>query len=237
MKKQHFILSIITCMMVIFNVKAQNTPIDDFLKKYPPREGVTHVSMSQQMLQSIFAPSTFQSTRPQVSTSSEVVLRSYGLIQQNLNVPEFYSSVSISLKDIPTNLFTDFKNTLLSSKYEQFMEMNQENSNILGYYLKKVNDSINEIVVVRQQKEQFSAIYIKGNIDVNQVDNYLRIIKSSLDRQMRTDQTNMFYSGNQFASNMGSLDTIIRVIGVRKIDTIMIRQLEKFRQQQSEEKR
>ena len=285
MKKQYFIFSAVACMMAIFSVKAQNTPIDDFLKKYPSREGVTSVTMSQQMLQSIFAPSdnsnsvmstsgekvisittvskqpaatspseetsevtvtgtgvqrkqstvtstsdgkvvsgTTVSKQPAVTSPSEetaeVIVTGTGVqrkqstvtstsdgkvvsvvaapgqntstpggakvfgfdvINQNLNTPEAYSSVT--MENTPENLFTNFKNTLLSSRYEQFMEINKENSNILGYYMKKVNDSINEIVVIRQQTSQFSAIYIKGNIKIDQVDKYLSKIKNALERK------------------------------------------------------
>ena len=193
MKKQYFIFLAITCM-VIFNVKAQNTPIDVFLKKYPSREGVTHVSMSQQMLQSIFAPPRRIENQSIGGGVKSITLTP----QQKLNVPETYSSVSISKTDIPANLSTDFKKTLLSSKYEQYMEINKENNIVLGYYLKKVNDSINEIVVLRHQKDQFSTIYIKGKIDINQVDKYLSRIKDAL-TQMGANNTDMFNPDHQFA--------------------------------------
>jgi len=61
-------------------------------------------------------------------------------------------------------------------------------------------------VVLRKQTDQFSAIYIKGEIEINQVDNYLRMIKNSLDRQMRSSQSGMFQLGNQFAFAMPSFD-------------------------------
>jgi len=163
MKKQYFISLAITCM-VLFNVKAQNTPIDDFLKRYPSLEGVTSVTLSQQMLKSMFSTS-------------------------NLNNPDAYSSLSVYKTDIPVNLFTDFRNILLSSKYEQSMEVNKENSIKLSYFLKEVSKNTNEIVIIRQKKYSFSAIYIRGNIDVNLLDNYLRVIKISLDQRMQTGQT------------------------------------------------
>ena len=216
MKRQYFISLFITCM-VIFNVKAQNTPIDDFLKKYPSREGVTHVTISQQMLQSIFAPSddvrvigvglqskqkpSTQASKP-ASESAEVVVSATALSRQDMNVPEAYSSVSVSKTDIPTNLSSDLKKTLLSSKYEQHMEMNKENIVILGYYLKKVNDKCNEIVVLRQENDQFSAIYIRGEIDINELDRYLTRIRIALNRQMITKHVGLYedsetvYSGN-----------------------------------------
>ena len=196
MKKQYFISLAITCM-VIFNVKAQNTPIDDFLKRYPTLEGVTSVTMSQQMLQSIFAP-------PKTKTTS-IENSFFQYSNENLKVPEVYSSVTISKKDVPENLFADFKKTLLSSKYEQFMEMNRENNSLLGYYMKKVNDNTNEIVVLRHQKDQFSAIYIKGDIDINYVNHHLTMIKSALIR-LGANQTGMFQFGNQFAFSMPSFD-------------------------------
>ena len=154
------------------------------------------------MLQSIFAPYTSTSTsekvlrvvatsqEPSVTTTKEGVRAygSYGYISQNLNAPEIYSSVTI-LKNIHENMSADLRKILLSSKYEPFMEVNKEDIEILGYYLKKVNDNINEIVILRQQKDLFSAIYIRGDIDVNLLDNYLRVIKVSLDQRMRTGQT------------------------------------------------
>ena len=181
MKKQYFIYSVITCMLVIFDVKAQNTPIDDFFKKYPSVEGVTHVSMSQQMLKSIFTlPPTF-----------------------NFSIPEAYSSVSVSRNDLPPNLSTDFKKMLLSSKYEQYMEMNKENSIILGYYLKKVNDECNEIVVLRHQNNQFSIIYIRGNIDIRRLEAYLLEIKKVMFTGIADISTS---PNNQFAFAMPSFD-------------------------------
>jgi len=194
MKKQYFIYSVITCMLLIFNVKAQNTPIDDFLKKYPSIEGVTSVSMSQQMLQAIFAPPKTETT----SIEDAFFSRKYP------TVPEAYSSVTVSKKDVPENLFTDFKRTLLSSKYEQFMEMKKENNSILGYYMKKVNDNTNEIVVLRHQKDQFSAIYIKGDIDINYVNHHLTMIKSALNRLGVTNTG--IYHEHQFAFTMPSFD-------------------------------
>jgi len=210
-------------MLVIFNVKAQNTPIDDFLKKYPTMEGVTHVSMSQQMLQTIFAPevrvigagamprsqSPAQVAEPASATTGTTGANSQTsyswTVSQDLKVPESYSSVSISRNDIPANLSTDFKKTLVSSKYEQYMEMNKENTIIVGYYLKKVNDKCNEIVVLRHQKNQFSAIYFRGDIDINQVDSYLTIIRSALNRMGATN-TGMYLLNNQFAFTMPSFD-------------------------------
>ena len=191
MKKQYFILSVIAGMLAIINVKAQNTPIDDFLKKYPSREGVTNVSMSQEMLRAIFAP-------PKSVVENSFFASNY------LSVPEAYNSVTISKKDISESLFSDFKRTLLSSKYEQFMEVNKENSSILGYYMKKVNDNTNEIMVLRHQKDQFSAIYIKGDIDINYVNHHLSMIKSALNRLGADNQTGMFRQGHQFAFEMPS---------------------------------
>ena len=194
MKKRYFIFLAITCM-VISNVNAQNTPIDEFLKKYPSREGVTNVSMSQEMLRAIFAPpknvpenSLFSSNRP--------------------TVPEAYNSVTIEKENVPENLFADFKKSLLSSNYEQFMEVNRENSSILGYYLKKLNDKTNEIVVLRHQKDQFSAIYIKGEIDINYVNHHLSMIRSALNRLGADTQTNMFFPIRQLAFNVPSLDDL-----------------------------
>jgi len=220
MKKQYFIYSVITCMLVIFNVKAQNTPIDDLLKKFPTMEGVTSVSMSQQMLQSIFfsdvkvigagamprSQSPEQVAEPASATTETTVANLLRTVSQDLKVPEAYSSVLVSRTDIPANLSTDLKKSLLSSKYEQYMEMNKENSIILSYYLKKVNDKCNEIVVLRQQKDQFSAIYIRGDIDINQVDRYLSRIRSALNHRMNATDIGIYHPNNQFAFIMPSFD-------------------------------
>ena len=219
MKKQYFTSLVVTCM-VIFSVKAQNTPIDDFLKRNPSMEGVTSVSMSQQMLKTIFAsnmrvvgagaiPRLQSSTSTSASTEAKgarVASTTYTVYPQ-YNVPEAYSSVLVSSKDIPAIWYANFKKTLLSSEYEQYMEMNKENSIILGYYLKKVNDKCNEIVVLRRQKDQFSAIYIRGDIDIDQLDRYLNRIKSALDR-ISDNQINMFQSGQQFAFAMPSFNNL-----------------------------
>ena len=183
MKKQYFIYSVITCMLVIFNVKAQNTPIDDFLKRYPSKEDVIHVSISQQMLRGIF-DTTY------------------------LNRPEAYGSVSVSKTDNPAILFADFRKTLLSSNYEQIMEVNNENSNILCYFLKADNRNRNrppnEIVVLRQQKNQFSAIYIKGRFELVDLEQYLRKIQFALAR-MGAYNTGI-YPDRQFAFTLPSFD-------------------------------
>jgi len=225
MKKQIFIIPFIACMLAMFNVKAQNTPIDDFLKKYPSKEGVTTVTMSQQMLQSIFAPPDNSKVNevtlignPSVETSlssskisysANEIKMNYFTSLQNLNVPEAYSSMSAK-RDIPENLSADWIKNILFSKYryEKYMEINNENSIELGYFVKKLNDSINEIVVIRQQKNQFSTIYIKGNIKIEQVDKYLSKIKSALARMGATNQTDIFPSGHQFAFSMPSFDNI-----------------------------
>jgi len=293
MKKQFFIIPFIACMLAISTVKAQNTPIDFFLKKYPSREGVTNVTLSQQMLQAIFAPSdnskftmltsegtsevtvvgtgksrkisTVTSTpeveeivsvvasprlpaststnekteevtivksgtsqkistitskpeenpnyyvavpKQSASTTSGIMSLILNDLNQNLNVPEAYSSVSISNREIPASVCADFRRTLLDSKYESFMEINKEKSIELGYYVKKLNDSINEIVVIRQQKDLMSAIYIKGNIKIDQIDRYLSMIKSALARIVATNQTDIFPSDHQFAFATPSFNNI-----------------------------
>ncbi len=175
MKKYHLVISVAVCLFAA-NVRAQSNPIDDFLKKYPSREGVTNVSVSKQMLEAIFAPP------PTKNTSRTREEAFWYVTGEDMNVPEAYSSVSISKTDKAATMFADFKKTLLSAKYEQYMEVNREDSNMLTYYLKKVNDQSNEVVVLRQRKDQFSAIYLKGDIDINRVDRYLIRIKSALAR-------------------------------------------------------
>ena len=198
MKKQYFIFLAIVGMSAIMNVKAQNTPIDDFLKKYPSREGVTHVSMSQKMLNDIFtAP---QPNEPNANSFSY-------FYRGNYNVPETYNSVTVS-KDVSMQMVNDLKKTLLSSKYEQYMEVNRDNSNILGYYLKKVKDNTNEIIVLRQQKDQFSAIYIKGEIDINMIDRYLDRIKNALSKMGADNHTYSLPYDHQFAFSMPSFDDL-----------------------------
>ena len=192
MNKRYFILSVFTCMLVIFNVKAQKTPIDVFLEKnYLSRDGVTNVSMSQDMLKSIFETHNQNASKKPILYSS-------------MTVPEAYSSVTISKADIPKNLFVDFKKRLLSSKYESFMEVNKENNDV-GYYIKKGKKNNNEIVVLRQKKNQFSAIYIKGDIEVNNVDNHLRIINNAM-RRLSADNTDT--SDSQYTLTIPSIKNI-----------------------------
>ena len=162
------------------NDGSQNTLIDDFLKKYPypSGRGVTRVTMSQQMLQTIFSKPKSSTLQTGTSTDrSPLTLR--GIV---VKAPEAYSSVFISNSNLPASLPNDLKTILFSSKYEQYMEVNKENSEILGYYLKKVNDTCNEIVVLRLQDKHLSVIYIKGEIDINDVERYLSTIKSELER-------------------------------------------------------
>ncbi len=198
MKKQHIILSTLVCLFISLTVQAQNNPIDLFLKKYSSREGVTNVSVSQQMLQSIFASSEQSSSRISTARTSPAKASkpapaenaedqssmkfAWTVSPSTLNVPEAYSSVTVSKAEKPADMFADFRKVLVSSKYEPYMEVNKEENNVLSYFLKKVNDNNNEIIVLRQQKEQFSAIYIKGDIDINKLDQYLSRIRSSLAR-------------------------------------------------------
>jgi len=269
MKKQYLCLAI-TGISVIFNVKAQSH-IDDFLKKYPSKEGVTHVSMSQEMLRTIFAasnnssityyspadrlepaslsstmsispnirdsssiqqsiplvvsvavrPDTLFSTRNHALVMPEVMKKlgkvysaSYSAsgqefkqtsytssrtIPQNLKVPEAYSSVTIT-KNVSEKMANDMKKRLIDFNYEQYMEVNKENSNILGYYIKKAKNNTNEIVVLRLQKDQFSAIYIKGDIDINHLNQHLTTIKNTLNRLVADNQINkMLMPSQQFA--------------------------------------
>jgi hypothetical protein len=161
-------------------------------------EGVTHVSMSQQMLQSIFA----RPKNPQESPHAHDLWMTY----KELNIPEAYSSILVSKTDNSSNMFADFKKTLLSSNYEQFLELKKENSDVLVYYIKKVNNNPSEIVVVSQQKNQFSVIYIKGKIEMRQVDDYLRVIKLSLVRMGAINQIRTFASGHQYTYAMSLSD-------------------------------
>jgi len=200
MKKQYLISLFITCA-VIFNVNAQNTPIDDFLKKYPSRKdgaGVTNVLMSQQMLRSFFASQqgliipNSQSSGPRTlrwegntnERSNDDVVRVlvHGRIKE-IKVPEAYSSVNVSRPGVPEIWFTDFKKMLMSSRYEPILEMRVENNN-LGYYVKKLNDNSNEIIVLRQRDVQFSAIYLKGDIEIDMIDTYLSIIRNGLNQRL-----------------------------------------------------
>jgi len=162
MKLQPHIFSVIAFALLIFaSATAQNTPVDKFLKKYPSAEGVTNISMSQQMLRSIFASSK-------------------SLSQQPLNVPEAYASLTISQKDIPDYYYTDFIKMLIASDYESYMEMKMENSQRMSYFIRKLDIHNNEIVVLRQQKDHFSSIYISGNIEIDDLDIYLRQIRNHL---------------------------------------------------------
>ena len=208
-------------------IEAHDTPIDVFMKNYPSKEGITSVTMSQQMLQTIFASSYESKSTTTRSTPEETVevtvvetgvqrkvstvsrtsdggtvtvssppttvsqdVRIIGL--NNLNVPEAYSSVTVSSTSYnPEVLIANLKKTLPG--YETYMEINKEKLIELGYYVKKLNDNMNEIMVIRQQKGQFSAIYIKGNIKIEQVDIYLSKIKNALSRMGAADKTDMFY--------------------------------------------
>jgi len=221
MKKQYFISLFITCA-VIFNVNAQNTPIDEFLKKYPSIEGMTNVLMSQQMLRSFFTndprrvpnthstttssssqqqgggepftitvrvqpqdgeaithPITVQSLSRQARADGSVIIVDGSGRRQNIKIPEAYGSINVSNPGVPEIWFTDFKTMLVSSKYEPILEVTGKNNN-RGYYVKKLNDNLSEVVVLRQQKDQFSAIYLKGEIEIDIIDTYLTIIRDGL---------------------------------------------------------
>ena len=181
MKKQ--IIFTIACIISITNIYAQN-PIDEFLKKYDSKDGITNVSMSKQMLESVFDEKVTLSLP--INTKSSVTIESKNEVffssSPALNVPEAYRSVAITEIAKPKDIYANFCKLLTSLNYEQYMEVNKENSNVLGYYHKKLNDNNNEIVVIRQQNEQFSAIYIKGDINISQLDKYLLKIRMAMIR-------------------------------------------------------
>ena len=155
----------IACLLIGWSLKAQTSIIDDFLKKIPSKEGVTHVNVSKQMLEAIFE-------KP-VKVSRETSLAS----------PEAYGSVSVSKISLdPETAFSDFRKKITSSKYEPYMEINKGANEIIGYYQKKISDSSSEVFVLRQQSEQFSAIYLKGDIEIRHLDVYLRQVRNYLAR-------------------------------------------------------
>jgi len=161
MKKQYLISLFITCA-VIFSVNAQNTPIDDFLRQYPSREGVTHVSLSKDVLHSIF-----DSFSP--------------------SVPEAYSSLSISRTNIPANVFADFKRSILALNFRILMYSFNENSEIFRFH--RTTNNGGEIIFLRQEKDLFSAVFIRGNFDdTMQGELYLRILNKSISDNMLADQ-------------------------------------------------
>ena len=195
MKKQIFIIPMIACFWAI-SVNAQNTPIDDFLKKYSVREGVTSVSMSHAMLQSIF---------------ETYVKHNQGVDRQIWVIPEAYSSVSVLNTDQAVNMFADLKRTLLSSKYEQVLDQtttsqDAKTTNVLSYFMKKATGSMNEIVVLRQQNNQFSAIYIKGDMSINNLNAHLNCIKGALVRMGANHPVEMMPFGHQFAYTIPSFE-------------------------------
>ena len=192
MKKQYLLLLLIACITFSFNAAAQNSPIDEFLKKYDSREGVTNVSMSKQMLQSIFTPPTNGSKK----------------FLSDMKTPDAYSSVSISKIEDPTIIFSDFKKILSNAKFEIYLEVNKEKNRILNYYIKNIKDHQNEIVIIRTEKDQFSAIYLKGDIEVSQVDLYLQEIRFSLARMGATNDIGAFQSDLQFAFSFPEFDDL-----------------------------
>ena len=184
MKKQYFIISAIACMTAIFSVKAQNTPIDDILKGFSSREGITIVSMGEPQLKSMFTP-------PKILTMKEehLFLRSIGD-----KTPTYYSSVTISRKDIPKNMIENTISLLMN--YEKFMEINKEGADVLVYL-----SNYDEVMVLRQQTGFFSAIYLAGLIDLSQVDMYLQVIKQSLDSRYKTTSSTTTTTTTRNADN------------------------------------
>ena len=168
MKKQYFILLAIAIMTVMMNVKAQNTPIDDFLKTYTPREGVTQVSISGEMLRSIF---TFSSP----------------------SVPEAYSSVTVSRTDIPAYVLPDFITMLLSSNFRisRGIIATSGDDRVLHFVRGDLHRP-NEIVAVRQRKDMFLAVYTRGGFDgLPQGLHYMILLGNSL-RQANPSQVSEF---------------------------------------------
>ncbi|MDR0814569.1 MAG: DUF4252 domain-containing protein, partial [Bacteroidales bacterium] len=167
--------SAIFSLFLSANLTAQN-PIDEYLKKYPSREGVTSVSVSKEMLESMYAQSS-------IISPDGILISAYdGKISStsSSNVPEMYSSITIATTEI-SSVAAQFKELISKQKYESYMEMNKNGTPTLGYYLKK-NKQSNEFVILKQDKDHFSAIYLKGEIEIKQVDNYLRNIRSHLGR-------------------------------------------------------
>ena len=199
------IIFTIACMISIVSVHAQN-PIDEFLKNYDSKEGVTSVSMSQQMLQSVFNKQGSLS----VTSSQKLSGVKHSISVESINIPEVYRSVTITEIEKPKDIYAKFMKLLTSLNYEQYMEINKDNNNIIGYYLKKLNDN-SEIIVIRQENKRFSAIYIKGDIEINQLDRYLSQIRMAM---MRLEVNNKVMSmplsldtNNDIFSNLHSPDS------------------------------
>ncbi len=157
MKTQYLISFVIMCLSFTEIAQAQHNPIEEIMKKYPSREGVTYVTLSQAMLNSLF---------PQSRTSG-------------LKAPEVYQGISFSdkVKDL-SNISTDLSKMLIDYKYETFMEVNDSESDILRYYLKQKNAAEKEVVILRQHKNQVaSVIYMKGDINISKIKVYLTHIR------------------------------------------------------------
>ena len=212
MKKQYFIIPAIACMTAIFSVHAQNTPFDDILKRFSSREGITIVSMGEQQLKSMFTP-------PQIITMKEenLFLRKIGD-----KTPTYYSSVTISRKDIPKYMLENTISSLMKSGYEKSMEINKEDADVLVYlsnFDNRYQQNFGEVMVLRQQNGFFSAIYLAGHIDLSQVDMYLQVIKQSLDSRYKTTSSiTTIDDDNRFPS-----------LGVEEIKALLKRNEEKYK--------
>jgi len=159
---RNILLTLTLCFLFGITALSQSKIIEDFMNEHSSKDGVTFVNILPKMLESTIRPD--------------------GLLYNSITVTKPSNSYD------PTHLYPDFLKQLGDSNYEQYMEMSKGTFDKTSYHQKQINDSCKEIFIIsinisiQNGKPYFSAIYMKGNIRISDVNVYLKLIRNYLNQ-------------------------------------------------------
>lgn len=194
-----FSILIVNCGLTI-NAQAQNSKIEDFIKKYQSQKGASYVEMSKAMLDAAFkdgqnnsfsfSSSSSTSSSLSVSASASASSNTPDKSNKKENTPKYPQKFkSLVLNDVSKT--SELKNILSGKEYEVLMETRNNKvdnwtkesyASETTYYFhdsKKADEK--EIIIVQQEGDKrLSLTYMQGNIDVSRMQNYLLRIRTKL---------------------------------------------------------
>ena len=166
MKKLYAIAVILICISSI--LKAQNSPVDDFIKKNRTQKGASYVEMSKTMLDA-----TFANTRHTRRSSEN-------------KYPESFKSLVFN----DTDRENEIKKIISNGKYDVLMEMKSSKEdrrtkeNIetgTTYYFRNYDKTgSKEAVIVQNEGKRLSLILMQGDMDIDRLQEYLLNIRIKL---------------------------------------------------------
>ena len=153
---KNIFLTLILCFLFGITTFSQSKIIEDFMKEHSSKDGVTFVNVSPKMLEGRLG-------------------KSEGILYNSITVTKPSNSYD------PTHLYPDFLKQLRDSNYEQYVEMSKGTFDKTSYHQKQINNSCNEIFIIsisiQNGKPYFSAIYMKGDIKISDVNTYLGFMR------------------------------------------------------------